>query len=110
MDLIILLAQVYLGLLFFFFIKSARYVVKGTFDFSKWRKENLAKVIYAYVGATLLGLIYFIDPASITFVLKYVGYEMEGGMQLTGVMIGLIFGFAVREIMKREAKYTPPSV
>lgn len=102
MNFLILLAQVYLGLVFFFFIKSARYVASGTFDFVHWKSENLSKVIWSMVGVTLLGLIYFIDPKALGFVLKFVGYDLEAGLQMTGVILGIIFGMATREIMKRK--------
>ena len=115
MALLLLLAQVYLGLIFFFFIKSARYI-GPKFDFKKWKKENLVSLLWAAIGAFLLSLIYFVDPKAMSFVLKYVGYDLESGMQLTGVGLGMIFGFATRELMKRKAEkpapkvHTPPEV
>lgn len=101
MDILWMILQVYLGLLIFWVYYAHKYIFTMTFNWKKWKEDNLVKFIWSFAVVTLLGLACYIDPKVSTWILKYFGYQMQGDEPtITGVMLGFIFGIIVRQGIK----------
>lgn len=106
-ELLFLLMQVALGLLFYWVFEAHAYVLDGTFSFKVWKEKNLSAFIWSFVVVMLLGLISFVDVQGTNYALTFMGYNLEQG-GVSGVFLGIAFGTVVKRLQKnaklRKAK------
>ena len=98
-DLLFLLMQVALGLLFCWVFEAHAYVLEGTFSLKVWKEKNLSAFIWSFVVVVLLGLIAFVDVQGTNYALTFMGYNLEQG-GVSGVFLGIAFGTVVRRLQK----------
>jgi hypothetical protein len=107
MNFIYLVLQVYLGLVFFWVYEAHKYIISGAFDFAKWKIENMAIFIWTATLCAFLSTILYIEPGNVGYVLKLMGLnlaeQLEGGtFTLSGVLLGILVGYATRRLIKAK--------
>ena len=84
---------------------SARtYIIKGEFDFSKWRAENLDKSIFSLFLLFFVTLLFTVAPESIEL-FRFVGLDLTmDGSQASPALLGAIvfnLNYGVAKTMKQ---------
>lgn len=103
--------QVFIGLLFFYFFESHKYIVKGLFRWQKWKAENLATFVWSFGIACFIILVMTLDPKSAEFAFKFIGInfaEYGDNFTLSGVVAGLLVGYATKRTMKPKREIKDP--
>jgi len=104
---IILFLQIILGLVFFWAFEAHKYIINGSFRFSKWKSENLAKFVWTLIVCVFVMAIMIVDPASIGFVFKSMGIDLQselgnGEFSLSGVVIGILISYVTQRLLKKK--------
>lgn len=88
-----------------FCLYSARtYIIKGEFDFNKWRAENLDKTIFSLFLLFFVTLLFTVAPESIEL-FRFVGLDLTmDGSQASPALLGAIvfnLNYGVAKTMKQ---------
>lgn len=101
MDILLLMLQVILGILFFWAFESHKYW--ANFSLRKWKADNLGLFVWSLVICLFFGAFLAIDPNTSAWVLeRFVGVNAEQteGMNGSGIITGILLGYATKRIGK----------
>ncbi len=99
-----ILLQTYLGNIFFWVFETHKYIGK-TFDWRKWKDENLAMMVWSLAISMLIAIMFFIDPQNAAYALKFMGLNVPEALSqfsMTGVILGLLIGYITKRILKKK--------